>query len=77
MLCCNAVGGGGIFRRVDVEKRIDRLGGPVRQCDAVPRRPDLDLAQVLHPPLLSDIPEDEQAAGTLPQWRSGDAQVPC
>ena len=36
-----------VFRRVDVEERIDRLGRPIGDGDAVPRRPDFDLAQVL------------------------------
>ena len=35
-----------VFRRIHVVKRIDRPVGPVRQRDAMPRRPDLDLAQV-------------------------------
>ena len=46
MLRRNALGRGGILRRIDVEKRIDRLGRPIGQRDAMPRGPDLDLAQV-------------------------------
>ena len=36
-----------ILRRIHVEERIDRLGRPVGQRDAVTRGPYLDLAQVL------------------------------
>ena len=38
---------GGIFRRVDVEERIDRRGRPIRDGDAVACRPHLDLVQPL------------------------------
>jgi len=34
-----------IFRRVDVEERIDRLGGPIGDGDAVACGPGFDLAQ--------------------------------
>ena len=39
-------GRSGVLRRIHVVKRVDRLVRPVRQRDAMPRRPDLDLAQV-------------------------------
>ena len=50
MLRRNALGLGGILRRVDVEERIDRLGRPVGDGDAVPRGPDLDLVQAFARP---------------------------
>ena len=40
----NALGASGVFRCVDVEKRIDRLVRPVGDGDTMPRGPNLDLA---------------------------------
>ena len=40
----NALDAGRIFRRVDVEKRIDRLVRPVGDGDTMPRDPNLDHA---------------------------------
>src|SRR4051812_5145355 len=47
-----------VLRCIDVEERVDRLGRPVGDRDAVPRGPDLDLAQVLL---------NERVAQVLPQ----------
>ena len=47
MLRRNALGGDNVVRRVDIEERIERHVRPVGQCDAMPRGPDLDLADVI------------------------------
>src|SRR5664280_2524966 len=47
MLQRNAHRALGVFGRVDVEERVDRLSRPIGDRDAVPCRPDLDLAQAL------------------------------
>ena len=51
----NALGASGIFRRVHVEKGIDRLIRPVGDGDTMPRGPDLDLAHVLFDERLAQI----------------------
>src|SRR5207344_363302 len=51
----NALCACGIFRRVDVEKGIDRLIRPVGDGDTMPRGPDLDLAHVLFDERLAQI----------------------
>ena len=39
------LGFGNIVRRVDIKERIDRHGGPVRNCDSVSRAPFADFAR--------------------------------
>src|SRR4029077_8901368 len=56
MLQRNALGAFGIFRRVDVEERVDRLGRPLGDGDAMPRGPDLDLSHILLNQRLSKAP---------------------
>ena len=60
MLQCNALGAGRIFRCIDVEKRIDRLIRPVRNRDTVPRRPDLDLAEIVLGQSLAQVRAQRQ-----------------
>ena len=46
---------GDVFRRIDVEERIDRLLRPVGNGDAVPRGPDFDLMQPLDLKRLAQV----------------------
>ena len=55
MLQRNALGAGGVFRRIHIEKWINRLIRPVRNRDTVPRRPDLDLAEIIFGQRLAQI----------------------
>src|ERR1700680_3230097 len=47
MMHRNALGLGGIARRVDVEEGVDRARRPIRDGDTVARGPALDLVQPL------------------------------
>src|SRR5665213_1605588 len=60
MLQRNALGAFGIFRRVDVEERVDRLGRPLGDGNAMPRGPDLDLPQILLDQCLAKAPAQRQ-----------------
>ncbi len=51
----NALGLGRIFRRVDVEERVDRRRRPIGDGNTVTRGPDLDLVQALLEERLAQV----------------------
>ena len=70
-----------ILRRVHVEERIDRLGRPVGERDAVARGPHLDLAQVLDRDGVAqilaqrDLPQPDHRMAPVARMRAGERLV--